>query len=544
MMLGSSLKKKLIPISEENIKAIDKIEEQILEKTEETYAERVFEAIGNMTGEDGKVTNLGAWRQLNKINPTQKKKQVLPMSFQDNQGNLITNYESIKKHCLTSILYRLRKRQIHPELLGLEQRKLKLSRMRLRRARKRTTIPWTLNQMEKAIKLMRNKKCRDAQGLVNELLKPDIAGKDFKMALLSLLNKTKKHLKIPQMMKIVNIALIPKPGRRNLQHIENHRGIFLIHKFRSLLMRMLLNDKYDTINEFMSDSNVGGRKGRSVRDHLFVVNGIIHDHHYSKEKHVTFQILDYSLCFDSMWYEEVTNDLYEAGIKDDKLALIAKINESNDLAIQTPLGLTKRENVKRIICQGDPWGSIECSLMVDGFGKDSLSPELQPYKYKSEVPIPLLGMVDDVLIISESGYKSQRLNGFINAKTAIKRLQFGRQKCQVMHIGKNVPKHKKAQFYVDGWIMKEIENLETNMKESTETFNGEENIEEAENTKYLGQIISKDGSNIKNIENHANKGIGLVNKINTQLSNTPGGKYHFELAVIKCHSNILDHILQ
>ena len=308
------------------------------------------------------------------------------------------------------------------------------------------------------------------------------------------------------MMKFVNIALIPKSGRRNLQHIENHRGIFLIHKFRSLLMRMLLNDHYDTLDEFMSDSNVGGRKGRSVRDHLFMVNGIILDHHKSKENPVTFQILDYMLCFDSMWFEEVTNDLFEAGIKDDKLALIAKINESNDIAVQTPVGLTRRENVKRIICQGDPWGSIECSLMVDGFGKESLKSELQPYQYKNQVAMPLLGMVDDVFIISESGYKAQRLNGFINAKTAIKRLQFGTKKCQIMHIGKNIPEHKKTDLFVDGWLMEEIENTNTNTNESKETFNGEEDIKEALESKYLGQIISKDGTNKKSIETRAQKG--------------------------------------
>ena len=78
--------------------------------------------------------------------------------------------------------------------------------------------------------------------------------------------------------------------------------------------------------------------------------------------------------------------------------------------------------------------------MVDGFGKESLNTELQPYQYKNEVPMPLLDMVDDVFIISESGYKTQCLNGFINPKTAAKRLQFGAQKCQVMHIGKH--KHK------------------------------------------------------------------------------------------------------
>ena len=85
-----------------------------------------------------------------------------------------------------------------------------------------------------------------------------------------------------------------------------------------------------------------------------MVNGIIHDHHESESKPLTFQILDYLLCFDSMWYEEVKNRLYEAGVNDDKLALLAIIYESNDIAIKTPVGLTRRQNIKNIICQEDP----------------------------------------------------------------------------------------------------------------------------------------------------------------------------------------------
>ena len=50
-------------------------------------------------------------------------------------------------------------------------------------------------------------------------------------------------------------------------------------------------------------------------------------------------------------------------------------------------------------------------------------------QYKIQVPLPLLGMVDDVVIISESGYKTQRLNGFVNAKTAATMLQFATTKC-------------------------------------------------------------------------------------------------------------------
>ena len=114
-------------------------------------------------------------------------------------------------------------------------------------------------------------------------------------------------------------------------------------------------------------------------------------------------------------------------------------------------------------------------------------------------------MVDDVFMISQSGFKAQRLNGFINAKTAIKRLQFGAKKCQVMHIGKDIPRHKKSDFFVDEWIMKETDKRETSTVELKETFNGEEEIQEAENTKYLGQIISSNGSNIRNIDNRANR---------------------------------------
>ena len=39
------------------------------------------------------------------------------------------------------------------------------------------------------------------------------------------------------------------------------------------------------------------------------------------------------------------------------------------------------------------------------------------------------------------------------------------------------------------------------------------------------------------------KGIGLLNIINTQLGNTPGGKYHFELAVIMRNAILISPII-
>ena len=66
-------------------------------------------------------------------------------------------------------------------------------------------------------------------------------------------------------------------------------------------MRLLYNTKSDIINQNMSDSNVGGRKNMSCINHIFVINGIIHETMSSKKNtQVTLQIYDYKQMFDAM----------------------------------------------------------------------------------------------------------------------------------------------------------------------------------------------------------------------------------------------------
>ena len=59
------------------------------------------------------------------------------------------------------------------------------------------------------------------------------------------------------------------------------------------------------------------------------------------------------------------------------------------------------------------------------------------YLYKDTLPVEFLGLVDDIVGITEAGFKAQQLNSFMNVKTAEKSLQFGASKCKSMLIGKN-----------------------------------------------------------------------------------------------------------
>ena len=330
-----------------------------------------------------------------------------------------------------------------------------------------------------------------------------------------------------------------------MHNIQNQRRIFLLSVFRSILMKMLLKDEYAKIDNFMSDSNVGGRKGRRAQDHLFIINGIIYEHARSQnKKSISIMIYDAEQCFDSLWQEEVINNLYEAGIKNDKLSLLQELNSVNELAVKTHGGLSQRKTVNKIICQGEPWGPIECSLQIDAIGKESLNPCLQPYKYKDQVEIPALGFVDDVITVSESEFKTARLNSFMNAQFAMKKLRLGPKKCFSMHIGKKNEEYKNVQLYFDGWFVQSVNLFECGDVHWEDTLNNDMNeMSHIDKEKYLGQVISSDSKNANNIEQLRNKGIGIQNKIIDMLERMPGGPYHFKIAVILRNALLISSIL-
>ena len=103
----------------------------------------------------------------------------------------------------------------------------------------------------------------------------------------------------------------------------------------------------------MSDSQVGGRRGKNVRNHVWIVNGIICDVLSSKKKHpVDIGIFDYRQCFDSLWLQECLSDIYSSGVRDDKLALLFNINTHVKVAVKTPVGKSRRGDIFNVITQG------------------------------------------------------------------------------------------------------------------------------------------------------------------------------------------------
>ena len=130
----------------------------------------------------GGVSTHGLWTAKNNSIPNDKGGN--PVALKDKKGNWISSPEAIKKLCLEELVERLRHRKINPDLVHLQHMKEPFCKKRIELVKHVKSARWTIHDLKKVLKTLKNGKCRDPSGLVNELLKPDVAGEDLFKSLL------------------------------------------------------------------------------------------------------------------------------------------------------------------------------------------------------------------------------------------------------------------------------------------------------------------------------------------------------------------------
>ena len=195
------------------------------------------------------------------------------------------------------------------------------------------------------------------------------------------------------------------------------------------------------------------------------------------------------------------------------------------MAKQT-LGPTLEHNLKENVLQGDTLSSIIASNQVDIIGKKLLkkNPDYL-FRYKDIVPIGVMEMVDDTVTVTEAGHKTQQMNAYFNVQAAEKRLQFSEFKCHTMTIHKSKQINAVSELKVDIWKQTHDDNNCFH-----ETFDYEHNLKDTIQTKYLGCMLSNDGSNSQNIKMKVNKAFGTRKMIKTLIKGL--GKYTVESGIV------------
>ena len=212
------------------------------------------------------------------------------------------------------------------------------------------------------------------------------------------MNKIKQQQVYPKCLEACNITSIFK-NKGSKSDFDKYRGIFWVLVFRSILEKLIYHDEYHKIDANLSDANVGARKGRNIRDNLFVVNAITNSIKRGSQEAVDICAYDAEKCFDALWTYECINDLFDAGLQNDRLTLLFIMNQSAQVAIKTPHGITERVSILNIIMQGTTWRSLFCTTTMDKLPQKIYKDKSLLYIYKGQVSVPPLEMVDDILTV-------------------------------------------------------------------------------------------------------------------------------------------------
>ena len=106
--------------------------------------------------------------------------------------------------------------------------------------------------------------------MLNELFKPGVIGQDLKEALLLMMNGVKMEMMIPTLMQLSNITTLFK-NKGSRFDLNNERGIFILSIFRKIFDKLIYDDKYQDIDNGMSDSNIGARRQKNIKNHFCIM---------------------------------------------------------------------------------------------------------------------------------------------------------------------------------------------------------------------------------------------------------------------------------
>ena len=247
-------------------KKLEHIEFEIYKEVANRNAKIVVDQLNNLDLLDGSFNSTGMWKIKSKLFPRIKDP---PTAKKDTFGNLVTAPLSLKELYLKTYKGRLEHRKIKEQYEEIRVLKEELWDLRYLKLKAQPSEPWSVQDLLNVVKQLKNNQCRDPNGMISEIFKEGVAGSDLLWAVLELMNMILETFHVPfDMIKADITSIWKKKGSR--LDLSNDRGIFILSILRKILDKLLFMKLY-CIEKGMSDSNIGARRKKNVRNHLFIV---------------------------------------------------------------------------------------------------------------------------------------------------------------------------------------------------------------------------------------------------------------------------------
>ena len=267
---------------------IDIFDDMIADLSSENNAYLIKQHFINLSNKGG-FSLPKMWKLKQKLN---LKGNDPPMAKMDKNGQLITTKQGILNLYETEYIERLAQNNPHEKYKDIQKLKEDLFKRRFKLGSNRKTEDWSYGDLEKICMKLANNKARDRDGFIYELFKPKNCGSDLLKSMVKMFNQMKNSLIIPKFLQKMSITSIWK-GKGSRSSLTNERGIFNLSRPRVVIDKLLYQDIYDTVDNNLSCSNAGGRRGRGIRDQLFIIQGIINEVINGRSKPICFSLWTY-----------------------------------------------------------------------------------------------------------------------------------------------------------------------------------------------------------------------------------------------------------
>ena len=167
-------------------------------------------------------------------------------------------------------------------------------------------IPFTTEEIKKAIMSLKNNKSTGIDNVKAELLK--IGPEIFCEEIAQIFNETASTGIFPKELILGIITALQKP-RKKKGPIENLRPITLLSVLRKILATCMMKRIGEKINKEIPISQAAYCKGRSTTEHVFACKILAEKAATSTNFEIHYLLLDMSKAFDSIIRSELLKDL-------------------------------------------------------------------------------------------------------------------------------------------------------------------------------------------------------------------------------------------
>lgn len=328
--------------------------------------------------------------------------------------------------------------------------------------------PITINEIEKAIQMAKNKKATGPDEIPSEILK--ILGKNATQLLKQIFNTIYDGGFIPS--DWLRSTFIPIPKKHNAKECKDHRTISLMSHVLKIFLRIIHQRIYKKIEEHIADSQFGFRKGLGTREALFSIQVLI-QRCRDVNTDVFMCFVDLEKAFDKVQHDKMVDILKTTSIDDKDLHFIANLYWRQTANLKMDNDFTEDIAIKRGVRQGCILSPLLFNLYSEAIFKEACLDSPEGIKVNGIV-MNNIRYADDTVLMA---------NSIEDLQSVLDRVVHS---CEQFGLKLNITKTK--------FMIVSKRNI------NTQLWIGQNRVERTEKIVYLGQLLSDDWDHSKEIK--------------------------------------------